>query len=277
MAAARLYVAGYSGATKTREQLARWKHVTEMDPEFRERVLGCLDASIDEGSPLGIGSTVREDAGTLDLAMSRHHPAAPGERACCTWQGVRYALDHGEAHAAFPGRSYHQRMVPTVGPDGKCLAIDWVGNLRWLKANCHRFGLNEFSNVGNEPWHSQPVELPRGRASFRTSMWPLKPWPLPARPTTPAPTRVDAPKPTIAKGRGVRSAVRELQALCNFWGWRDAMGRTLIVDGLPGAKTVQAIRTMQRALGLDVDGIYGRVSAKALQGFLDLMATKAAA
>lgn len=264
-----MYLTGYAGRTRTLGELLAWSQWQGLDPEFARRILALVDASNTAGRPLGIGGTIRSIEGQERLFLSRHHEAGRFERACCTWRGTRYALNKGAAHAAPPGRSHHE---PTTAA-GKCLAIDFVGNLKFLAENCARYGLNEFSGVNNEPWHSQPREIPRGRSSYTAALHePLKPWPLPD--TAPsAPTKVDAPAPTIRlRARNDQAEVRELQAMCNFWRWRDAAGRNLVVDGLYGQRSAQAVMSMQRQLGSQVDGVYGPTSARALQGFLDAMA-----
>ena len=136
-----------------------------------------MDASIAAGRPVGIGSSVREDGAQERLFLARHHEVATG--GCCAWNGKRWALNKGMAHAAPPGRSYHERCTP----DGKCLAIDAIGDLKFLAENCAAYGLNEASGVNNEPWHVQPAELPRARRLYVPAiMHPLKPWPLPEGP-----------------------------------------------------------------------------------------------
>ena len=62
-----------------------------------------------------------------------------------------------------------------------------------------------------------------------------------------------------------------MQHQCNFWGWRDSMGRTLIVDGIFASKSEQALRTMQRALGVLDDGVYGPKTEARFQRHLDAM------
>ena len=37
-----------------------------------------------------------------------------------------------------------------------------VANFTWLGNNVARFGLMTFADVNKEPWHVQPVELPKG-------------------------------------------------------------------------------------------------------------------
>lgn len=272
------YATGYNGTTRTREQLLAWSQFIGMDDEFARRVLALMDASIANGTPLGIGGTLRSSAGQTSLFLSRHHEVTFG--GCCTYMGKRYALNRGAAHAAPPGKSYHE---PTTR-SAECLAIDWLGDARafeFLRANCAKYGLNEFLKVNGEPWHSQPRELPLSRSGYTMGMT-LQTILLPGTPA-PAPTRVLAPVPTLKQrvgllaGKNDATRVRALQYQCNFWGWRDSYGRTLLVDGDFGAKTAQAVIAMQRALHQTADGQYGPYSAAALQRFLDAMTAMAAA
>jgi len=262
-----MYLTGYNGTTRTAQQLQSWSQWKGLDPEFARRILAIMDASIVAGRPLGVGGTIRTIEGQERLFLSRHYPVAKG--GCCSYRGQRFALRPDVAHAAPPGRSYHEPVTAA----GKCLAIDWIGNYRFLAENCAAYGLNEFSKINKEPWHSQPSSIPRGRSAYRPARdEPLEQIALPGAPA-PAPTRVEAPTPTIRQGgRNVKAEVRELQVLCNFWRWLDTTNRTLLVDGDYGPKSAQAVMAMQRALGLHVDGVYGPASARALQGFLDAMA-----
>lgn len=269
-----VYVTGYAGGTRTAGQLIGWKHYTQMEDEFARRVLGLMDYSIAKGKPVGIGGSIRTTEGQERLFLSRHHVAAPGEPACCRYQGRRYALDAGEAHAAPPGLSYHE---DTVLPSHECLASDLIGNMRFVTDNALAFGLREFRDKG-EPWHVQPIEVPAGRSSFiLTKHYPLKVVTFPGMPA-PQPAAVEAPRATLTKqghldGTNDRGEVRELQAMCNFWKWRDALGRDLIVDGDFGPKTEQAVMAMQVVLKVRKDGLYGPRSQAALQGMLDYFAS----
>lgn len=275
-----MYATGYNGTVRTKAELLAWSQWQNADEEFRRRVLAIMDASIVAGRPLGVGNIFREYTQQRDGFLSRHHVVATG--GCCYFQGKRYKLNAGQAHMAPPGVSFHEA---TTGK-GKALAIDFIGDLAWLAANCSRYGLNEFTKVNREPWHSQPRELDFSRSTYvLTQDDPLKPWILPADPK-PAPVRVLAPTPTLKVrtrsdllfGRKNDEAqVRALQYACNFWGWRDSMGRTLIVDGDFGSKSAQAVMAMQRALRQVADGVYGPMTARAFQLHLDAMAKLAGA
>ena len=276
-----MYATGYNGTVRTKAELLAWSQWQNADDEFRHRVLAIIDASIIAGRPLGIGSIFRSDDDADRLFLSRHHQVAFG--GCCTFRkdGKRYALNAGQAHAAQGGQTYHG---PTTKL-GKAVAVDFIGDLTFLKANAARYGLVEFSQVNSEPWHGQPKELPNSKTRYvQATMDPLKPFLLPGDPV-PAPLRVIAPAATqkqrtkadLLLGRkNDPLQVKALQYACNFWGWRDALNRTLIVDGDFGSKSAQAVMAMQRALRQTVDGQYGPMTASAFQRHLDAMAAYAA-
>lgn len=273
-----MYVIGYSGTVVSRERLLTWKHYERLEDEFARRLLAAMDASIAAGTPFGIGSSLRREEQQLSLFLSRHHEVKIG--GCCVYNGKRWRLNRGAAHAAPPGRSMHE---DTTLPTGECLATDTVGKSgwEWLKVHAAEYGLRSFWNVNNEPWHVQPIDVSASRRLFEARRWkeyPLKVWTLPGATDDVPPVQVvEAPTPTIRLRRvNNRAEVRELQALCNFYGWRDAYGRELLVDGDYGAKSYQACRTMQRALKVPVDGVYGPMTARTLQAFLNEMGKVAA-
>lgn len=267
-----MYVIGYGTKMVDLAGLQAWSGWQGIDAEMQRRVLRLMDASIAEGHPVGIGGSLRTTLGQTQLFLSRHHVVTVG--GCCSYMGKRYGLNVGAAHAAPPGLSYHE----PVTREGKCLAIDFVGDMGWLDANCERYGLLWLSP---EPWHVQPSELPKGRSAYiPASMDPLKRCVLPGDNIVTPPVPVPTPKPRIAAPTATLKAgttnsveqTRAFQSMCNFWGWRDAHGRTLLVDGGYGAVSAQACMHMQSALRITVDGVYGPKSQVALQVFLDNMA-----
>jgi Putative peptidoglycan binding domain/D-alanyl-D-alanine carboxypeptidase len=268
------YMTGYNGTVRTKAELLAWSHWQNLDPEYQRRTLALIDASLVAGRPLGIGSIFRTYDAQRALFLSRYHVSPIGT---ITWEGKRWAKNSGVAAAAPPGRSYHEATTP----DAKALAIDFTGDLTFLALNAARYGLVEFGKVNNEPWHGQPKELPSARSRYvAATMHPLKAFLLPGEPA-PAPIKVYAPTPTLRvrrsllDGRNATGETRRLQLACNFWGWRDAMGRTLIVDDQFGERTAQGVCAMQRALGVTIDGQYGPGTARAFQRHLDYMATLA--
>lgn len=259
------YLTGYNGTVRTLESLLAWSQWQNLDPELQRRVLAIMDASIIAGRPLGIGSIFRTFEFQRDLFLSRHYEVANG--GCCSYNGKRYQLRPGMAHAAPPGLSYHEATTP----EGMALAIDFIGDLNFLVENEVAYGLRDFADAG-EKWHGQPREVPNARRYYVASIHaPLKVWALPGSAPEPAPTYVGAPIPTLKQGAADNAETRALQLQLNFWGWRDALNRNMIVDGDYGPKTAQAVMSMQRTLGLSPDGVYGPVTAAALQKHLDAM------
>ena len=164
------YPYGYRGTRLTLEQMARQPIVAGMDPEFQRRVFAMMEHAAGVGKSLGIGGAKRSSATQLAGFLQRHDVVKIG--GCCRYEGKRYKLKKGRAHMAPPGRSYHEGTTP----DGKCLAADMIGDLKWMGANCKLFGLREFSKVNNEPWHVQPLasEIPGGRSGYKPAkMHPL--------------------------------------------------------------------------------------------------------
>lgn len=256
------YVCGWNGKTKTEEELKQWSHWIRLDPEYQRRAKAAMDDSIIAGSPIGIGEIFRTFSQQDQVFRARHYIAASG---CCFYDGKWWALHDGQAHAAPPNTSYHEATTP----DGDALAIDWLGDLKWLAANEAKYGL---APMPREIWHKQPISIPLGRRSYNPALHhPLPKFILPGSPK-PAPLKVWAPKAPLAIGLvNDVSITKALQHQFNYWGWRDSMGRTLIVDGDYGQKSAQACISMQRGLGLFVDGKYGKRSQAGLQAFLDYM------
>lgn len=270
------YMIGYNGGTKTLAQLQAWSQWNHLDPEYRRRALWLMETSMHEGSPIGLGGIWRSTETQLLGALTRHIEVASG--GCCTYNGKHYAKKANVAHMIFPPWSYHLDTTPSVPM--YCEAIDFTGNLKWLTANAARAGLRTFANVNNEPWHAQPIEIPNGKRQYVPSKhYPLPVFPLPGMPSTPPSSIVvDAPLPTLRANSPKNSVqeAREFQLACNYWGWRDANGMQLVVDGNYGYKTASACRNMQVALRIYADSVYGPQSYKALTEFLTYMTTKAA-
>jgi hypothetical protein len=175
------YPVGYSGKTVDRAGLEAWSEWRMLDPEYQRRALAIMDAAAADGRPLGIGSVFRTFARQEQLFLNRHRVVASG--GCCSYQGKRWELNKGTAHAAPPGQSYHEATTP----DGKALAVDFIGDLRYLAEHGQTYGIIEFSKVNREPWHGQPADIPKGRSLYRPDRHhPLSRWPLPSpAPTTP--------------------------------------------------------------------------------------------
>lgn len=169
------YPNGYSGGRATIPIIrTRWD-VQMLDPEFKRRVFRMMRHARLSGIDLGIGGAGRSAAQQEALFRSRYVVDPAGN---VVWNGQRWSLKPGMAPAAPPGRSYHEETTP----DRKALAADMVGNLGWMNANCHSFGLRHFAQVNGEPWHVQPTSVPNSRAAYTPAYHPLHRWVFPPLP-----------------------------------------------------------------------------------------------
>lgn len=239
-----LYPWGYAGARLTLEQIAAKPGVKMMDPEFRRRTFAMMEAAKKAGVSVGIGGAGRSSERQRALFLERHQQVTVG--GCCRFEGKRWKLKPHCAHAAPPGLSYHE---PTT-PDGKVLAADMIGNLKWMAGHVADFGLREFSKVNSEPWHIQPAEIPNGRSRYNPKLHhPLRHIALP-----------DQPLPTPTLKRGDEGAdVARLQDLLRAHGHDP--GRS---DGKFGPRTEACVKAFQLATGLPVDGVAGPATWAAL-------------
>lgn len=266
----RMYMTGYSGATRDEAGLFAWAPWARFDPEFRRRLKMLMDDAIDKGFKVGVGGGWRSSDAQRDLFLSRYHREDDNNlTGSVYWNGVWWEKNDGAAPAAPPGRSYHESTTKT----GMCLAADMVGNLTYLTENCGRFGLVHFGNINGEPWHLQPIEIPHSRSGYDPAKHePLKRWEVPTSPPAPPapiPSTPVVPKPTIRLATPYQSGkeVMVLQRVLKFWGWY-----TSVVDGWAGPATIIGIKQMQRALKIKDDGVYGPVTAAAYKKFAEGMA-----
>lgn len=228
----RTYLFGYRGGRLTLDQMNQQQGWAKLDPEFRRRLVAAFDAARDAGTDLGIGEGWRSSDVQRRGFLDRHLEVTAEKPHCCKYDGKCYQLKKGRAHMAPPGRSYHEGTTP----DGKALAADLVGDLKWFARNCARFGLNEASRVNSEPWHSQCAELPRARAYWRPAMHPLHEFPLQPQPAVPFPGQL--------KIGSIGPNVRLVQK---------RVGAT--ADGIYGPRTKARVVNFQRGHGLLPDGI----------------------
>lgn len=279
----RVYMTGYAGSTKDEAGLLAWPVWQRFDPEFARRLKLLLDASIDAGHACGVGGGWRSAAQQLAGFLDRHTPENDNDLNGSIF--FRYSLPvarYGKAAGtvvewwerradaapmAPPGRSYHESTTR----DGKCLAVDLVGDLRWIGANASKFGLLHFGNINGELWHLQPIEIPHARRNYNAALHePLKPpttvVPAPPKPPTP-PVIVPVPTLRLTTPTTNGKQVATLQQVLTFWGWYRAK-----VDGWFGPVTADGVKAMQRALKITVDGIYGPQSAAAYKRFAETMA-----
>lgn len=261
------YRTGYGTTRKTLAELKAWSRFAMIHPEIQKRVIGLMDAARINGVDLGVGGGFRTEQEQLNLFLSRHNQVASG--GCCGYNGKRYALVAGMAHAAPPYKSYHEG---TVNVNGKLygLALDMVGwENGWMEKNLAAYGMRSFAAFTgsmHEPWHIQNVEVPSSRSQYNPNLHTIKVWTLPT--VTPPPSGVvDVPTPTLRVG-STGTEVRELQSHCRFWGWYPAAAA---IDGSFGRVTEDAVKKMQAATKQTQDGVYGPVTAAAYVNFLKSM------
>lgn len=260
------YRTGYGTTRRTLAELKTWDRFAMEHPEVQKRVIGLMDAARAHGVDLGVGGGFRSEQEQLSLFLSRHNQVASG--GCCSYNGKRYALIAGMAHAAPPFRSYHEGTV-NVNGTLRAVALDMVGwENGWMEKNLAAYGMRSFATLsGNiEPWHIQPIEFPTGRGQYDPKLHTLKNWTLPTIATPPS-GAVDVPTPTLRVG-STGTEVRELQSHCRFWNWYPA---TAAIDGDFGPVTDGAVKKMQAALKLTQDGVYGSVTATAYANYLKAM------
>jgi hypothetical protein len=84
-------------------------------------------------------------------------------------------LRKGMAHAAPPGKSFHESTF-----HGAAQACDVVGDLAWAHSVEADYGLKDFRNVGSEPWHFQMTEIPNSVTQWKAAGQPQPTvWKLP--------------------------------------------------------------------------------------------------
>lgn len=245
-----LFPYGYRGAKITLDQYLTISVIRRIDSEFRRRLFAMMQAAADQKVSLGIGGAWRSSAAQERLFRSRYEVAADGP---IRWNGQRWKHVRG-AGAAPPGRSYHEATTS----EGACLAVDMIGDLKWMAAHCAAYGLTEFTDL-KEPWHVQPVEIPRGRSGYSQDRYdPLPVWKLPT--PAPAPTPPDPPPLRILRKGMEGRDVAGLQDLLRTNGY-DA-GNS---DGKFGPRTDEQVRKFQLDHGLTADGIVNQAVLDALK------------
>lgn len=187
-----LYPYGYSGSMVTMDQLEAKATVRNAHPEFWRRTKAMMQAG---AGKIGIGTLWRSSDVQRSVFLQRHNVVASG--GCCLYEGRRYQLKSGMAHAAPPGKSFHESTF-----HGYAAAADIVGDYKWMFANEAAYGLKDFRNVGNEPWHIQFAELPNSVTQWKAAgsppptVWKL-PDTTPPTPTPPTPTPPTATYPPM--------------------------------------------------------------------------------
>lgn len=274
-----IYMTGYSGTTRTRDELLNWSVWLRFEPEFRRRLLAMMDEVVASGRKIGVGGGWRSTDAQRNLFLSRYHVEDDNDlTGSIFWNGKFWEKNPGVAPAAPPGVSYHE----PVTPEGYCFAVDLVGDVAFAGTIAGKYGLLHFGNINGEPWHMQPYELPRSRRNYQPSMAPLKVFggaPVPPPPPPPKPAVV-VPAPTLKLVTPINMSgpeVAKLQQIMSFWGWygyKDATGKFIkyTADGWFGPRTADAVKKMQIALGATADGIYGPITAAKYKAFATALA-----
>jgi hypothetical protein len=150
----------------TIQEIEQRPRVQLIHPEIRRRVFAMMNTAAEQGVVLGIGGAGRTKEGQISLFRKRYTVAEADSPPCAPdnkkYQGKCWAKNPGVAGAAVPGNSYHE----VTTPDNFALALDMQGDITWMLDHTDRFGLVDFRNVGNEPWHVQPIEVPTARVKY---------------------------------------------------------------------------------------------------------------
>jgi peptidoglycan hydrolase-like protein with peptidoglycan-binding domain len=241
------YAYGYAGSRLSLQEMEARPMWNRIHPEMRRRLVAMFDDARANGRDLGIGGGYRSSAQQRSLFLSRYVEDPNGT---VRYDGKLWSKKPGVAAAAPPGRSYHEE----TDPNGFCFAADLIGDLNWMNANCHRFGLKHFANVNNEPWHVQPVELPNSRSGYNPSVTLKSDLPVAEKPPVGAVLRFDYPGTPIKRGsRG--DAVKLVQLVVGAG-----------ADGWFWLATESKVKAWQRANGLLDDGVVGPITWKKMFG-----------
>lgn len=140
----------YSGKRVPISDLEKVPSFSKLNPKFKERLIKMMN----DNPNVGVGQGYRSAGDQRSMFLSRY--TRTKEDTGTYWNGSFWKKNPNVADAAPPGLSMHE-----IG-----LAADLIGDLDWVQKNAHRYGLQTFANVNNEPWHVQPEELPRGRSEY---------------------------------------------------------------------------------------------------------------
>lgn len=265
-----MYMLGYSGQTVSRSQLLASPMWTRIDPEFRRRLLALMDLCVAANKPIGIGGSWRSTDTQRNLFLSRYAVEDDTDlTGDVFWEGKFWEKKPGVAPAAPPGLSYHE----PCSPEGYCLAVDMVGDVKFAATLANKCGLKEFGSINGEVWHYQPYELPNSRRNFTPDMLPLRVFAGPTPPPPPAPPKppVVVPAPTLRLVVPINMTgleVAKLQQIMGFWGWYNGKA-----DGWFGPVTQAGVKAMQKVLGVVQDGVYGPVTAAKYKAFAEYMSS----
>lgn len=190
-----------------------------------------------------------------------------------TWDGITKTLQHYGFTVAVPNinssmtPAWNYLNKPGAPKQGVLLfRAGTRGGVRWTSGGHYVAFLDYRVTNGKHYFYTKDSggRHHDGWYCYETTMRGLLPkiWIVTAKPNTPAPKPTPKPKkgtytgliptPTIKKGTKA-DKVKTLQKFLNWYG-----GYGLVVDGICGSGTVNAIKKFQKAEGISADGIYGK-------------------
>lgn len=181
-----LYPVGRGVKRLTRDQFLRLSTVNRLDPEVIRRDMAMMEAAQDAGVFLSFSNGWRDGSFAESEWERRYTPTTQTARVKPTdkkYEGVWYSLNPGEIGCATPWNGLHTYGKPGTAGEYEPLpqSTDWYGDLKWMQANCSRFGLRHFKHVPGEGHHTQPVEGCTSRAEYKPTKHKLGVWPIPKK------------------------------------------------------------------------------------------------
>lgn len=243
---------GWPAAWLTYDQMMQRTVWNKVHPEVRRRFKAAMDDARKEGVTLGVGGAWRSSAQQEATFRARYTTTyVPNSKSVVSWEGQTWYLKPGMAPSTPPNRSYHESSL-----DDFAFAIDSIGDWAWMRQpvkdasgktvrRINLYGLVEFNDVNNEPWHVQPIEVPTARRNYTGA--PLQVWKLPGEATPPKPGPeageggVTVPSHIRQIAGGIRTTLlgvpgdqglRSLKSLLSDVGRRVQLEHLFVVDGL---------------------------------------------
>ena len=106
---------------------------------------------------IGVGGTLRSPDEQRRMFLSRYFKT--DKQTDTYYEGSYWEKKPGVAKAAPPGLSYHEIGLAAD------LTFQSKADIDWLRANANKYGLDEFSRIG-EPWHVQSTAYPSSRRQY---------------------------------------------------------------------------------------------------------------
>jgi hypothetical protein len=195
--------------------------------EYQRRFRAMMEAGKGKFS---IGGAGRSSTQQERVFFERHYAVSSG--GCCSYQGKRYQLKSGAAHAAPPGRSFHEQVVY-----GYSAAVDAIGDLKWAALHCEEYGLEQ-ATWGGEVWHFQFTEFPHSVSQWKAQgspppqKWSFPNTPIPIPPTpTPIPPTPTVPSKSRKKGAVEMMLLAHQSGSNSYWYSQDGgLTRQIVRD-----------------------------------------------